>query len=1123
MKTKFEKYIILIVMVFAINATIKADPQLVVTPATYTFDDTYVGQTTSAMFTFANTGTEAVVVSDITFTDPAFSIQYTAFTIDPGESGDLPVNFTPPSVGYFTGTMQIFSNDPVNNPYEVELSGAGTVQLNQGWQWIQTPFDYILTDIEFPEGQNQVGYCVGQANTYNGEGIIIKTTDGGDTWVQMTPAGTLWLNGLSFPEINIGYASGWGGSILKTTDGGNNWESIVVQSDIYKINDVEFRDADHGVVTTIGNGVFVTSDGGQTWTLASGVDVEPHNIAYADDTTVFGVGNEDRIIRSTDGGYSWTQLYTTGIADNILLGVYFLNSQYGMAAGDYGHIYKTTDGGDNWTMTIPAGDDLLHIPYIWDEDTAWVVGTPEFVYKTTNGGNSWNTAFNPVSTRAFYRVTFTDNYTGFICGSHGVVLRKAGFEGPILEVSPNPVEFEDTYIGETSTAMVTFANTGNETLVVTDITFTDPSFSIDYTSFSIDPGESGELPVKFTPDGEGLIEGVMQIHSNNSMGDPYDVQLTGTGLVFLNQGWQWIQTPFDYILTDMEFPEGQNQVGYCVGQANTYNGEGIVIKTTDGGDTWEQMTPAGTLWLTGISFIDVNTGYVCGWGGDLLKTTDGGVTWESVTVQSNIFKIIDVEFRDMDNGVVTTIGDGVYVTDDGGQSWTLASGITVEPKMIDYADDNTLFGVGGEDRIVRSTDGGYTWTQLYTTGMPENILLGVYFLNSQYGMAAGDYGHIYTTTDGGDNWTLTIPAGDDLLHTPFIWDQDTAWVVGTPEYVYKSTDGGNSWSPAYNGNYERAFYRILFTDNYTGFICGSHGVVLRKEGYPAIPAINVSPVALDFGEVNTGDSASLTLTVSNTGYGDLLVTDVVSTNDAFSVDLTSFLLNPGESQNVTVTFTPELQAPYFGLIKIMSNDPENNMIEINVTGTGVTGVIAVNADQIVFDTTFVDETSTEILTISNEGQGTLSVLNITSSNTAFTVNNTNFNLMPGMEADVEVTFAPTEVMLYEGVLTIESNDPLNGTIEVELSGYGDLSTGMDEFTGDNPVTVYPNPASDVLYLTNAKGKDIVIYNLLGGMMISTKASSDIEKINVSNLKNGIYIMKITGSSGIISTKIKVRK
>ncbi len=1119
MKKLIQTNVLILLMVFALNFSANADPQLLVTPNPYTFESTYIGQTASAMFLFENTGDEAVVVTDITFTNSAFSIQYTAFTIGPGESGELPINFTPTEAIFYEGTMQIFSNNPVN-PYEVQLSGAGIIETIDGWQWIQTGFDFILMDVEFPEGQNQIGYAVGQSLTYNGDGIIIKTTDSGLSWTQITPDGIPGLEEMSFVDVQTGYAAGWDGYVIKTTDGGATWDTLTVSNNMWEITDIEFYDENNGIILE-GANIFLTNDGGQTWTQGTGLTKAGYMVEYLDANTLVVVGNENSIYKSTDGGNSWI-LKSIGSSGELLLGVDFLGD-YGIAVGDYGYIMKTENGGETWTSDQPAGDVVLHAPYIWDEDTAWVCGTPEIVLKTVNGASTWNSAYNGNFDKAFYRITFTDNYTGFICGSHGVILRKAGFDGPILEVEPNPVQFDDTYLNETSTVMVTFANTGNQTLNVSDITFTDPSFSIDYTTFTIEPGESGELPVYFTPATAGLIEGTMQIFSDNVTGDPYEVQLSGTGMIYLNEGWQWIQTPYDYILTDMEFPEGQNQTGYCVGQANTYNGEGIVIKTTDGGDTWEQMTPAGTPWLTGISFINLNTGFVCGMGGDILKTSDGGETWESITVNSNLFKIVDVEFRDEDHGVITTVDQGVYVTDDGGETWAIASGIDVAPKMLTYADDNTLFAVGVEDRIFKSTDGGHSWVLQYTTGTAGDILLGVYFLNSQYGMAAGDLGHVYKTTDGGNTWNMTIPAGDDLLHTPFIWDQDTAWIVGTPEYVYKSTDGGNSWTSAYNGNFERAFYRILFTDNYTGFICGSHGVVLRKEGYPPIPAINVSPVALDFGGINLGESATLPVTVSNTGFGDLVVNDIVSTNDAFSVDMTAFTLNPGESQTVTVTFSPDQQIPYFGQIKIMSNDPENSVSDINVTGTGVAGEINVSASQIEFDTTFIDETSMEILTISNQGQGTLSITDITSSNTAFTVNMTNFDLLPGMNMDVEVTFAPTEVMMYEGTLTIESNDPENPVYEVELSGYGDIGTGTDRFDLDNQVTVYPNPVSSNLYLKNVNSSDIIIYDILGNVKLSKKANSEIEKIDVSDFVPGIYLIKIIGRNGTVTKKVKVSR
>ncbi|MCB2221765.1 MAG: choice-of-anchor D domain-containing protein [Bacteroidetes bacterium] len=1103
------------------------DPVLLVTPDIYAFDDTYIGQTSSNDFTFSNMGTDPVTITDITFTDPAFSIDYTSFNIPPGQSGDIPVHFTPLSSGYYEGTMQIWSNDPVNNPYEVQLSGNGIIELNMGWEWIETGFNYILMDIEFPEGQNQIGYSIGQSLTYNGVGIVIKTTDGGSTWEQLTPEGIPGLQGCSFLDLNTGFAVGWDGYMIKTTDGGSTWDTIVVQPNIWQMVDVEFWDYDHGIVTAWTDGTFVTDDGGLTWTAATGITTAPQMIEYADENTVFLVGGEDRINRSTDGGYTWSEVYSTGVPGNILLGVDFLNSDFGIATGDYGHVLTTTDGGDSWVLTEPFNDQLLHVAYIWDQDSIWICGTPELVYKTTDGGNNWSTAYNGNWQKAFYRITFTDNYTGFMCGgSGGIVLRKEGINAPVLSITPDTVTFEDTFVGETSSENVTFSNTGNEPLEITDITFSNPAFSIDYTAFTIEPGQSGDIPVHFTPPASGLLEGVMQIWSNDPVTDPYEVQLSGTGVIELIDGWEWIETGYDFILMDIEFPEGQNQVGYCVGESLTYNGDGIVIKTTDGGSTWMQMTPNGIPGLTGMSFINMNTGFAVGWDDYLIKTTDGGLTWDTLSYASGTWSFYyDVEFWDENNGVVLA-GTEVYVTGDGGFTWTTPVELNALCNMIEYVDENTLVTVGNENIILRSADGGLNWTIVNpASGGAGPVLLGVHFLDNNYGMAAGDYGYIFTTWDGGNTWTPDQQVGDQLLHTPFIWDEDTAWVVGTPEMVYKSINGGTNWNSAYSGNYDKAFYRITFTDNYTGFICGgSGGIVLRKEGLPELPAINVNPESIDFEDTYVGESSTEIITVSNSGFAELEITDISSNNDVFVVDLSSFTLDPGDSQNINVTFTPDEEGSFDGMIQITSNDPDNNVTEIELSGTGMIAYpqITVNPMTITFDTTLVNETTTENLTISNTGIATLFVTDIVSSNPVFTVDMTSFDIDPGATQDVEVTFAPDEQMLFEATLQIESNDP-NGMVDMMLAGFGDIETNISDLNSENAIRIYPNPVKDILHLENLKDHQIIIYDILGNSVLKTLGATGTEEINVSYLPSGIYLVKITDNQRTYIEKIKITK
>jgi len=1081
-------------------------PSLQITPNPYVFSPTFVGETTDAMFLFQNNGDEPLFVTDISFTNPVFSIDYTAFTIQPGESGELPVHFTPTGVDFFQGQMQVYSNDPINNPYQLQLNGAGITQFNMGWEWIETGFNYILMEIEFPEGQNQVGYCVGQSLTYSGVGIVIKTTDGGTTWTQLTPDGIPGLEGMSFVDMQTGYAAGWDGYVIKTTDGGLTWDTLDVAPGMWEISDIEFRDENHGVIAEY-YGTYVTNDGGQNWTLATGMTIMPYKLDYASENVIFAAGGGG-LCKSIDGGYTWTESYV----GPLLLGLDFPNEQHGLVVGDYGVIMQTYDGGATWDFTQPVGDQLLRSAFIWDEDTAWVAGTPEMVYKSIDGGLSWEFGFNGNYQKAIYRITFTDNYTGFMCGgSGGIVIRKQGIGGPMLSIEPNPAVFPDTYLGETSAIDLTFANNGNEPLNVSNITFSDPGFSIDYTSFTIPPGESGELPIYFHPTSSGPKQAVMQVFSDDPFNNPYVVELSGNAVVELNMGWEWIETGFNYILMDIEFPEGQNQVGYSIGESLTYNGVGIVIKTTDGGSSWTQLTPEGIPGLEAMSFVDMQTGFAAGWDGYVIKTTDGGLNWDTLSVAAGMWEINDIEFYDASHGIIVE-GPNIYLTEDGGLTWSAVAQIPEGGFKTEYVDANTLFIAANENYIYKSTDGGYTW-QPKNTGVVGQLLLGIDFLNSDYGMAVGDYGNILTTVDGGETWTLDTQVGDQLLRSVYIWDEDTAWIVGTPELVYKTTNGGDNWSFGFSGNWQKAFYRITFTENYTGFICGgSGGIVLRKAGLPEIPEIAVSTNELNFDTVEVGETATEFFTVSNYGFGTLQVSNIESTNTAYTVSPENFTLSPGEEQMVGVSFTPPSAALFEGLLQVQSNDPGNPYVEISLSGTGFVAVpqIEIQPGEILFDTTLVNESSTEILTVTNLGIATLSVTDISSSNPVFTTNLQSFDLEPEDSQEVEVTFTPTGEMMYTATLQFESNDPVNPIMEIEVSGFGDIDTRIEEFDWKSDLLVYPNPTTDLLQIESLSGiAEIEVFNSIGQrVFIESNIGKNKFGIDFSGYKEGMYSMKV---------------
>ncbi len=296
-----------------------------------------------------------------------------------------------------------------------------------------------------------------------------------------------------------------------------------------------------------------------------------------------------------------------------------------------------------------------------------------------------------------------------------------------------------------------------------------------------------------------------------------------------SQTWEKINTGFNYILMGIEFPGGQSLTGFAGGESVTYMGDGIVIKTTDGGTTWSQLWTGTDQGIEGISFPDLNTGYVCGWSSYFAKTTNGGVSWTAQTPGTDIYIYTDVDFKDALHGVVTAQtndGSAVYATSDGGATWTAGTGLTAIPYALCHVTGDTYFLVTNTGLIQKSINGGLTWTTVYNGG---GLLTGIDFFNESIGMAAGEDGKIFKTYDGGSTWqSQTIASGFPLWHDFAWYDQSTVYVCGTPEMIYKSVNGGSSWVDDYvQSTYEPALYEVMFTNDGTGYLCGSQGWFYR--------------------------------------------------------------------------------------------------------------------------------------------------------------------------------------------------------------------------------------------------------------------------------------------------------
>jgi len=309
---------------------------------------------------------------------------------------------------------------------------------------------------------------------------------------------------------------------------------------------------------------------------------------------------------------------------------------------------------------------------------------------------------------------------------------------------------------------------------------------------------------------------------------------------FLSNAQTWVNIPTpvtdNLILYDIRFPSQQNDTGFVAGSNYTYNGKGRVMKTTDGGLTWDIVYTSDTknTGILAMDFINTSTGFAGTMGEELLITTDGGDNWTAVDIDitANQGEINVIEFFGIQKGILNTSSQGIYYTTNSGTSWTKASTHVFEVLDICYASETILFAVTKGQKIYKSTNEGVHWSLVFSGTKPGNYNLGVDFFDDQHGVVSSENGEIFITNDGGSNWSTVQFNQGGLLKDVFMKSVSNISICGVPGQVFESTDGGQTWgSDSSSWDLQRAFNKVIQTENGTEFVCGSGptgGTILRK-------------------------------------------------------------------------------------------------------------------------------------------------------------------------------------------------------------------------------------------------------------------------------------------------------
>jgi photosystem II stability/assembly factor-like uncharacterized protein len=259
-----------------------------------------------------------------------------------------------------------------------------------------------------------------------------------------------------------------------------------------------------------------------------------------------------------------------------------------------------------------------------------------------------------------------------------------------------------------------------------------------------------------------------------------------------------------------------SQTGWVVGTSGT------ILKTTDGGNSWQSLSSGVTSALAGIHFLNSNLGWVVGDLGKILKTTDGGNTWSTqslgITVSGDLR---DVFFINSSTGFIAGTY-GVYKTTNGGTTWALShTSNSSQINDVFFKDANNGWSVGLNGKIRNTVDGGTSWTQVnpslnsdfyavhatgtavFTGGFKNEIIrispsssaspttsLGgnvhdICFVGDNNGWLCGDYGKIYTTSDGGNTWNASPSGSTKYLRGIQFTSSNQGWAVGYSGTILK--------------------------------------------------------------------------------------------------------------------------------------------------------------------------------------------------------------------------------------------------------------------------------------------------------------------------------------------------
>jgi len=269
---------------------------------------------------------------------------------------------------------------------------------------------------------------------------------------------------------------------------------------------------------------------------------------------------------------------------------------------------------------------------------------------------------------------------------------------------------------------------------------------------------------------------------------------------------------------------------------------GHILISADAGRNWRQSPVPTQVTLTSVFFIDGQQGWAAGHDATILRTRDGGGTWQTVYADPALAApILDLWFRDASHGLAVGAYGLLLVTADGGDSWQPRAlsvigrqasktaalldesgtpGLDLHFNQLQATASGQLYLAGESGHLYRSSDGGNQWQQL---PFPyDGSLFGTLPLDDRQLLAFGLRGHLFHSTDSGNSWQSVETGTDATLNDAIRLRDGRIVVVGLAGIVLIGTDSGTRFDLALQTD-RAGFVRVLETSDGSLVLLGNQG------------------------------------------------------------------------------------------------------------------------------------------------------------------------------------------------------------------------------------------------------------------------------------------------------------